>query len=91
MRNRKLAGLAALVLSTFAIGAFAQNQKPAASDTELNYQAGSSPMGDVPMYQSMNPKAPKMTRPSLIAPVRSTLSAAPVATACCAKAPPASR
>ena len=62
MRNRKLAGLAALVLSTFAIGAFAQNQKPAASDTELNYQAGSSPMGDVPMYQSMNPKAPKMTQ-----------------------------
>jgi len=28
----------------------------------MNYQAGSSPMGDVPMYQSANPKAPKMTQ-----------------------------
>ena len=28
----------------------------------MNYQAGSSPMGEVPMYQSSNPKAPKMTQ-----------------------------
>ena len=29
---------------------------------EANYQAGSSPIGDSPMYQSMNPKAPAMTQ-----------------------------
>ncbi|MDO9074262.1 MAG: cytochrome D1 domain-containing protein [Rubrivivax sp.] len=28
----------------------------------MNYQAGTSPLGEVPMYQSANPKAPKMTQ-----------------------------
>ena len=66
MRTRKLAKLTALVLSTLALGVFAQTSapvtKPGMSAPEVNYQAGSSPLGDVPMYQSMNPKAPKMTR-----------------------------
>ncbi|MDD5323910.1 MAG: cytochrome D1 domain-containing protein [Polaromonas sp.] len=40
----------------------AQESKPGMSAPEVNYQAGSSPLGDVPMYQSTNPKAPKMTQ-----------------------------
>ncbi len=62
MTTRKLARLAALALSTLAVAAAAQDTKPGMSAPEVNYQAGSSPMGDVPMYQSTNPKAPKMTQ-----------------------------
>ena len=61
MRNRKLARLAALVLSTLAIGAFAQNQKPV-SPAEKNYQAAPSPLANEPMVNSTNPKAPAMTQ-----------------------------
>ncbi|MBK7718646.1 MAG: c-type cytochrome [Simplicispira sp.] len=62
MTTRKLARLAALALSTLAVAAAAQDTKPGMSAPEVNYQAGSSPLGDVPMYQSTNPKAPKMTQ-----------------------------
>ena len=62
MTTRKLARLAALALSTLAMAAAAQDSKPGMSAPEVNYQAGSSPLGDVPMYQSSNPKAPKMTQ-----------------------------
>jgi nitrite reductase (NO-forming)/hydroxylamine reductase len=62
MTTRKLARLAALALSTLALAATAQDTKPGMSAPEVNYQAGSSPLGDVPMYQSTNPKAPKMTQ-----------------------------
>ena len=61
MTTRKLARLAALALSTLALAATAQH-KEGASAPEVNYQAGSSPLADVPMYQSSNPKAPKMTQ-----------------------------
>jgi len=61
MTTRKLARLAALAMSTLALSAVAEEKK-GVSTSEMNYQAGSSPMGDVPMYQSANPKAPKMTQ-----------------------------
>ncbi|MCC7284736.1 MAG: c-type cytochrome [Burkholderiaceae bacterium] len=32
------------------------------SETEMRYQAGSSPLANEPMYQSANPKAPPMTQ-----------------------------
>lgn len=61
MTTRKLARLAALALSTLALTAVAQEKKDV-STPEMNYQAGSSPLADVPMYQGTNPKAPKMTQ-----------------------------
>ncbi len=61
MTTRKLARLAALAMSTLALSAVAEEKK-GVSTSEMNYQAGSSPMGEVPMYQSANPKAPKMTQ-----------------------------
>ena len=61
MTTRKLARLAALALSTLALAATAQHND-GATDPEVKYQAGSSPLADVPMYQSTNPKAPKMTQ-----------------------------
>jgi nitrite reductase (NO-forming)/hydroxylamine reductase len=48
-------------MSTLALAATAQH-KDGATDPEVKYQAGSSPLADVPMYQSTNPKAPKMTQ-----------------------------
>ena len=59
-----IAGLA------IAAGAYAQGkhtetppQEPKPVDpAEIRYQAGSSPMKDVPMYQDINPKAPAMTK-----------------------------
>jgi len=61
MTTRKLARLAALALSTLALAAAAQHKEGALAP-EVNYQAGTSPLADVPMYQSSNPKAPKMTQ-----------------------------
>ena len=61
MTTRKLVSLAALAMSTLALTAVAQEKKDV-SKPEMNYQAGSSPLADVPMYQSTNPKAPKMTQ-----------------------------
>jgi len=62
MTTRKLARLVALALSTLAVAATAQDHKQGVSAPEVNYQAGSSPLVDEPMYQSTNPKAPKMTQ-----------------------------
>ncbi|MDO9250536.1 MAG: cytochrome D1 domain-containing protein [Hydrogenophaga sp.] len=42
-------------------GLHAQDKKNL-SQPESNYQAGSSPIGDEPMVQSVNPKAPPMTQ-----------------------------
>ena len=61
MTTRKLATFVALAMSTLALSAVAEEKK-GMSAPEVNYQAGSSPMGDVSMYQSSNPKAPKMTQ-----------------------------
>ena len=63
MKNLRLAAVAAVLLTSMALSA--QESKPGMSAPEVNYQAGSSPLGDVPMYQSTNPKAPKMTQAEL--------------------------
>ena len=43
--------------------AFAQEQgKHPTSGAELQYQAGSSPLANVDMYQDINPKAPPMSK-----------------------------
>lgn len=60
MKAAKLTYVAALVLSTLALGAIAQDKK-GVSPGEMNYQAGSSPLVNEPMVQSTNPKAPPMT------------------------------
>ncbi len=50
----------AMMALPWAVGtAFAE--KPV-SQAEVNYQAGGSPVGDVEMYQDINPKAPPMTK-----------------------------
>ncbi len=56
----RMAPLAALLLNAVPFAAHAQDKKPV-SPAEMNYQAGTSPLGDVAMYQSANPKAPPMT------------------------------
>ena len=61
MTNRKLTRLAALAFSALAWNAIAQH-KEGVTTPELLYQAGSSPLANTPMYQSMNPNAPKMTQ-----------------------------
>ena len=62
MRTHKLARVAALALTTMALTAWAQHKAEGVTPAEMNYQAGTSPMADVPMYQTSNPKAPKMTQ-----------------------------
>ncbi len=56
-----LATLATLLSAAAPFAVHAQQRTPV-SPTELNYQAGTSPLGEVPMYQSANPKAPKMSQ-----------------------------
>ncbi len=60
MTAKRIARLVALAAATL-VSATAMAQKPVA-EAEKNYQAGGSPLADVPMYQSTNPKAPKMTQ-----------------------------
>ena len=64
MTAKRIAKLVALAAATL-VSASAMAQAPAGksvSEAEKNYQAGGSPLADVPMYQSSNPKAPKMTQ-----------------------------
>ena len=61
MTTRKLARIAALVMTTMALTAWAQHQAEGVTPAEMTYQAGTSPLTDVPMHQSSNAKAPKMT------------------------------
>ena len=53
-------GLAALPLA-FAT-AWAEDTHKDVSPAEIQYQAGSSPLGSVEMHQDINPKAPKMSK-----------------------------
>jgi nitrite reductase (NO-forming)/hydroxylamine reductase len=53
--------VAALVLSTLALAALAQEKK-GVSQPEMNYQAGTSPLVNEQMVQSINPKSPPMTQ-----------------------------
>jgi nitrite reductase (NO-forming) / hydroxylamine reductase len=69
MKPIRLAPLAATLIAAFAFAAQAQEQKPKqeqdpkhTTQPEANYQAGSSPLANEPMYQSANPKAPPMTQ-----------------------------
>ncbi len=61
MTTRKLARITALVMTTMALTAWAQHQAEGVTPAEMHYQSGTSPLTDVPMHQSTNPKAPKMT------------------------------
>jgi nitrite reductase (NO-forming)/hydroxylamine reductase len=58
-----------IILGTLAMAAMlvagslhAEEVKKGMTQPEANYQAGSSPIGDAPMHQSVNPKAPPMTQ-----------------------------
>ncbi|GAD22027.1 nitrite reductase [Acidovorax sp. MR-S7] len=62
MTAKRIARLVALAAATLVSAtAMAQDAKPV-SEAEKNYQAGGSPLADVPMHQSTNPKAPAMTQ-----------------------------
>ena len=58
----KLALLALLPLAGVG-SAMAQGVPKGVTPAEANYQAGSSPLADVDMYQDVNPKAPVMSKP----------------------------
>jgi len=58
-----------IILGTLAMAAMlvvgslhAEDAKKGMTQPEANYQAGSSPIGDAAMHQSVNPKAPPMTQ-----------------------------
>ena len=60
MRNLRLASVAAMLLAALALSA--QAQPTPTAPMEKAYQAGdASPLGNVPMVQSINPKAPPMS------------------------------
>jgi nitrite reductase (NO-forming) / hydroxylamine reductase len=61
-RNKIILGTLAMAAMLAAGSLHAEDAKKNLSQPEANYQAGSSPIGDSPMYQSMNPKAPAMTQ-----------------------------
>lgn len=62
MRMPQWAALAAAAAAmAMTSGARAEDGK-GITQPELNYQAGTSPLANEPMYQSTNPKAPKMTQ-----------------------------
>lgn len=62
MRMPQWAALAAATaVLAMTSGAQAEDGK-GITQPELNYQAGTSPLANEPMYQSTNPKAPKMTQ-----------------------------
>jgi len=61
MRSIKMTAIAGLVLSSIALSGFSQDKK-SVTQSEMNYQAGTSSMANEPMVQSLNPKAPPMTQ-----------------------------
>lgn len=61
MKIPRLSSVAAVLLTTLAIAAAAQEKKNV-TQPEMNYQAGTSPLSAEPMVQSTNPKAPPMTQ-----------------------------
>ncbi|MBZ0093432.1 MAG: nitrite reductase, partial [Sulfuricellaceae bacterium] len=48
------------------LSAYAADEKPHSDQAATAYQAGSSPLANVPMYQDTNPKAPKMTEAEFV-------------------------
>lgn len=61
MKVPRLSSVAAVLLTSLAIAALAQDKK-GVTQPEMNYQAGTSPLVSEPMVQSTNPKAPPMTQ-----------------------------
>jgi nitrite reductase (NO-forming)/hydroxylamine reductase len=61
MKRAYLTPIAALLILAAPMLAQAQDKK-SVTPAEMNYQAGSSPLVNEPMYQSSNPKAPAMTQ-----------------------------
>ncbi|WP_370625876.1 cytochrome D1 domain-containing protein [Comamonas sp. NLF-1-9] len=63
MKLRPMTTLAVLAMAAMATTAMAQQKKGAVlPQTEINLQAGSSPVGEALMHQNSNPKAPAMTK-----------------------------
>ena len=64
MSNRAIRATVLAFAAALAAGlSLAQPKDPhPVSPAEKNYQAGTSPLADQPMYQSSNPKAPPMTQ-----------------------------
>ncbi|HET9339683.1 MAG TPA: cytochrome D1 domain-containing protein, partial [Casimicrobiaceae bacterium] len=60
-RHARMAAAAIALASTWAL-AQAPTQHKEISPPETAYQAGSSPLGQVEMYQDINPKAPAMSK-----------------------------
>ena len=60
MKNLRLSKIAAVLLTTMALAAMAQEKK-GVTPSEINYQAGASALVTTPMVQSTNPNAPPMT------------------------------
>ena len=56
-----IAFLVAAALATHGGLAAAQDKKPV-TESEMRYQAGSSPLAQEEMYQGINPKSPPMTK-----------------------------
>lgn len=61
MKILRLTAIAALMASSVAVTAHAQEKKDI-TPGELGYHAGASPLANEPMVQSTNPKAPPMTQ-----------------------------
>jgi len=63
MQTRKWLGrsLTLALLPLAMSSAWAQDEHKAVTESEMKYQAGSSPLGDVEMHQDVNPKAPQMS------------------------------
>ena len=53
--------MVALLLAAASLTVSAQDKKDV-SPAEMNYEAAGSPLANEPMYQSTNPKSPKMTQ-----------------------------
>jgi nitrite reductase (NO-forming) / hydroxylamine reductase len=63
MKRKQIIQITTMALAAMlAAGTIQAQDKKNLSQPEANYQAGSSPIGNEPMYQSMNPKAPPMTQ-----------------------------
>jgi len=62
MKMWKTGAIAVALLPLALSQAFAQDGKKHVTPAEIQYQAGSSPLASVEMYQDINPKAPTMSK-----------------------------
>ena len=61
-RSTTLGALLALGMGLPLVAMAQDRAKPGVTATEMQYQAGDSPLGKVDMHQNINPKAPPMTK-----------------------------